>query len=335
MKNKITINDIASLANVSKTTVSFYLNGKYEKMSEETRQRIEKVISENNYQPSSIARSLNFKKTNLLSVIIGDITNTFANQIVKGIEAYAHKFGYQLIICSSGYDTEIEKQYVTNLNNLGVDGFIVQPTVHFREMYKKTGIDKPIVYFDSISSDVNDMWVKTNNTEAVKEALNYLITKGYEHYVLVTGDPSILTTRQERYNSFKNTLTDMNKSFEIVISNNNNDEVKVSEKLENILENKHNVAIFVVNCWLLSTVYKTVKRHKKRIPNDIGLMGFDSLEWTEFSSPSITTVVQPAYDEGYNAGELLINAIENKPIDNPNIILNCYINEMDSTLKDN
>ena len=64
-------------------------------------------------------------------------------------------------------------------------------------------------------------------------------------------------------------------------------------------------------------------------------MGFDSLEWTEFSSPSITTVVQPAYDEGYNAGELLINAIENKPIDNPNIILNCYINEMDSTLKDN
>ena len=86
MKNKITINDIASLANVSKTTVSFYLNGKYEKMSEETRQRIEKVISENNYQPSSIARSLNFKKTNLLGVIIGDITNTLPTRLLRELK---------------------------------------------------------------------------------------------------------------------------------------------------------------------------------------------------------------------------------------------------------
>lgn len=333
MKNKITINDIASLASVSKTTVSFYLNGKYEKMSEETRQRIEKVISENNYQPSSIARSLNFKKTNLLGVIIGDITNTFANQIVKGIEAYAHEYGYQLIICSSGYDTDIEKQYVINLNNLGVDGFIVQPTIHFKDMFKATGIEKPVVFFDSIASDNNDMWVKTNNTEAVREALNYLIAKKYEHYVLVTGDPSILNTRQERYNSFKKTLDEKNMTYDIIIADNEYDVEAISSKLENILENRHNVAIFVVNCWLLSTVYKTVKKYKNRIPDDIGLMGFDSLEWTEFSSPSITTVVQPAYDEGYNAGELLINVIENKPIANTNIILNCYINEMDSTLK--
>ena len=135
MKNNITIKDIANLANVSKTTVSFYLNGKFEKMSEDTKSRIEKVIKDTNYQPSNVARSLNFKKTNLIGVIIGDITNSFANQIVKGIETFAHTKGYQLIICSSGYNIDVEKQYVTTLLAMGVDGFIVQPTINFKNMY--------------------------------------------------------------------------------------------------------------------------------------------------------------------------------------------------------
>ena len=73
MKSKMTISDIAKLANVSKTTVSFYLNGKFEKMSEETRQRIEKVIEKTGYEPSVVARSLNFKQTKLIGIIIGDI----------------------------------------------------------------------------------------------------------------------------------------------------------------------------------------------------------------------------------------------------------------------
>ena len=63
MKTKMTISDIAKLAGVSKTTVSFYLNEKYEKMSEDTRQRIEKVIEKTGYEPSVVARSLNFKQT--------------------------------------------------------------------------------------------------------------------------------------------------------------------------------------------------------------------------------------------------------------------------------
>ncbi|MGC4423023.1 LacI family DNA-binding transcriptional regulator, partial [Streptococcus suis] len=91
MSEKFTIKDIAELAQTSKTTVSFYLNGKYEKMSKETRERIERVIRETDYKPSVVARSLNSKNTKLIGVLIGDITNTFSNQIVKGIEEEAHK----------------------------------------------------------------------------------------------------------------------------------------------------------------------------------------------------------------------------------------------------
>lgn len=93
MKKPMTINDIARLSQTSKTTVSFYLNGKEDKMSLETREKIRKVIEETGYQPSIVARSLNSKRTKLIGVLIGDITNSFSNQIVKGIEHIAHQIG--------------------------------------------------------------------------------------------------------------------------------------------------------------------------------------------------------------------------------------------------
>ena len=85
-ERKVTIKDIAEMAGTSKTTVSFYLNGKTEKMSEDTKAKIAAVIKKTNYRPSIVARSLNSKNSKLIGVLIGDITNTFSNQIVKGIE---------------------------------------------------------------------------------------------------------------------------------------------------------------------------------------------------------------------------------------------------------
>ena len=115
MKEKITIRDIAERAGTSKTTVSFFLNGKTDKMSEETQARIAQVIKETNYRPSIAARSLNAKETRLIGVIIGDITNTFANQIVKGIDDFARDNRYQLIVGNSNYNFENEKGYVNRM----------------------------------------------------------------------------------------------------------------------------------------------------------------------------------------------------------------------------
>ena len=109
---KVTINDIAKLANTSKTTVSFYLNQKYDRMSLDTRRRIEKVIRETNYVPSILARSLNDKQTKLIGVLIGDITNTFSNLLVKGAESVAQKRGYQMIMGNSNYSQDDESKYI-------------------------------------------------------------------------------------------------------------------------------------------------------------------------------------------------------------------------------
>ncbi len=334
MKKNVTINDVAKLANVSKATVSFYINKKFEKMSDETRKRIEKVIKETGYNPSLVARSLSNMKTKVLGVIIGDITNSFANQIVKGIMDYTKEEGYQIIVASSNYEFEEEKRHVQNMLAMGVDGFIVQPTINFEEWFKSEKKETPIVYFDSPSRDTKGMWVKTNNYEAVYEACERLVDSGYEDFVIVTADPHVLSTRLERNTGFTDCLKLKGKKYSLVLADEKTTPEILGKELQQYIQQSQNLCIFACNNWLLTKVYEVVKNHKDKVPQQLGLLGFDSLEWSEVATPTVTTIVQPAYDEGHTAASIMIDKLEERGNQPPQQILKCWINWCSSTKKD-
>lgn len=331
MSDRITINDIAKLAGVSKTTVSFFLNGKFDKMSDETRRKLEDVITRTNYHPNTIARSLNYKQTYLIGVVIGDITNSFANQIVKGIDDYSREHGYQMIVGSSNYLLDNERKCITGMAAMGVDGFIVQPTVHFETMWKELGIHKPIAYFDSPNQASEELWVKTNNYEAVYDATEMLVKQGYSQFVIITADPYVLQTRMERNRGFTDCLELAKKPYGMILADSTTTAEALENKLKPYLESDQSTGIFVCNNWLLDKAYLVLRNYRDLIPQKIGLIGFDSLDWTELVSPSITTIVQPAYEEGQAAAKILIDRIENRNEEAPNRILKCRINELDST----
>lgn len=331
MSDRITINDIAKLAGVSKTTVSFFLNGKFDKMSDETRRKLEDVITRTNYHPNTIARSLNYKQTYLIGVVIGDITNSFANQIVKGIDDYSREHGYQMIVGSSNYLLDNERKCITGMAAMGVDGFIVQPTVHFETMWKELGIHKPIAYFDSPNQASEELWVKTNNYEAVYDATEMLVKQGYSQFVIITADPYVLQTRMERSRGFTDCLELAKKPYGMILADSTTTAEALENKLKPYLESDQSTGIFVCNNWLLDKTYLVLRNYRELIPQKIGLIGFDSLDWTELVSPSITTIVQPAYEEGQAAAKILIDRIENRNQEAPNRILKCRINELDST----
>lgn len=333
MKGKITIKDIAELAGTSKTTVSFYLNGKTDKMSDETKQKIEQVIEETNYQPSIVARSLNSKGSKLLGVLIGDITNTFSNQIVKGIEDIAAKNGYQIIVGNSNYDSDREGNYIERMLSMGVDGFIIQPTAKFRRVSKKIEErGKPMVYFDSKVYDHKTKWVKTNNYEATYEATLSCIKKGYQKFILIMADPNLLSTRMERATGYIDALVDYDYDYEtLTIENDKVDPQLIKEFVKKHLDTEVNTLIFVPNCWALPVVSAALKDLRNLMPK-LGLMGFDNTEWTNFTSPSITTIVQPAYEEGQQAARILIDQIEGTNLEPAQQVLECTVNWNESTL---
>lgn len=332
MSEKFTIKDIAELAQTSKTTVSFYLNGKYEKMSKETRERIERVIRETDYKPSVVARSLNSKNTKLIGVLIGDITNTFSNQIVKGIEEEAHKSGYQVIIGNSNYNQESEDKYIESMLMLGVDGFIIQPTSHFRK-YSRIIEDKkkPMVFFDSQLYEHRTSWIKTNNYDAVYDATQLCVENGYQKFILITADISRLSTRIERATGFMDALLDCKQSYQdLTIADENTDIEEIKRFLQGVVNPQEKTLVFVPNCWALPLVFNAMKELKYDFPR-VGLLGFDNTEWTNFSSPTISTIVQPAFEEGCQATRMLINQIEGGNQVERQQVLDCTVNWKEST----
>lgn len=324
VRKKITITEIASLANTSKTTVSFYLNGKFDKMSDDTKKRIKEVIEETNYRPNFAARSLNNMPTKTIGVLIGDITNGFSNKLVKGIDDEAVKNNYQIIIGSSSYDYSREAKYVERMIDSNVDGFIIQPTSNFKNIYPKIkAANKPVVFVDSYIKGMHIPCVKSNNHDIIVSTLTSAYNIGYDEFIIITAEPSEISVRKERLDAFREVVNNNNiNNKEIFLPPNINDlnDNYFKGIVENsILPGKKNL-IFVSNCWLLPKIFTSMKSILDKVPNKVGLVGFDNDEWINLISPSITSIIQPAYKEGHKAVETLLELIEDKDKDFPQFI---------------
>lgn len=335
-KFKITISEVAEKADVSKTTVSFYLNGKYNKMSAETQSRIKKVIEEVGYSPSTVARSLKLKRTNLLGVIVADISNPFSSYIVKGVDDIARKNNYQIIVGSTNFDPKLEKVYLSKMFDVRVDGFIIQPTMKSKNIIQNLVDDgHNIVLLDSVFEDFKGICVKTNNYEATSKSIEELIKKGYEDFIFISNDIELLGPRIERANSFCDTLKKYSKSYSIeVFPSNINDEkayMQIYDRLSKRIDFSKKTLLFACNGRILEKIFKLAKKKRWNVPESIGIVGFDDWGWQELTYPTLSAIEQPTYEEGKIAGELLIDKIEGKIKEDYIKVLKCKVNWRDST----
>ena len=333
-RKRVTINEIAQMAQTSKTTVSFYLNGKTDRMSEDTQQRIRDAIAATGYEPSPLARGMNAKKSFLLGVIIGDITNTFSNQIVKGIDAVASANGYRMLVCSSNFDKQNELAYIERLLALGVDGFIVQPTAQFKEITKSIAdAGKQMVFIDSKLYDFTSNWVKTDNYEASYQAIEQCIAKGYERFLVVTAAPGLISSRIERFSGFVDALESLDMTFsQFLLENDRVDADALRAWLGEHIDGETPTMIFAPNCWALPDIYMACRDFYPLMPDRVGLLGFDNTEWVSVASPSVSVVVQPAAEEGQTAARILLDQIAEKGEIDPHQVLDCRVQWGASTL---
>lgn len=326
-KKHVTINTIAAMADTSKTTVSFFLNGKTERMSPDTQERIRCAIEQTGYAPSPLARSLNAKKTSLIGVIICDITNTFSNQIVKGIESIAAGESYRVLVSSSNHNCDEERAYIDRLLAVGVDGFIVQPTAHFKAI--STVIEdagKPLVFFDSKFYDLESNWVKTNSYRATYEAILTCIQRGYERFLLVAAPASVLSSREERNKGFTDALKADDLGFIHFSLGDDTVDTKVLKQFFHAqIDGTTPTLVFVPNCWALPDVYVALRDFYQLMPQQLGLLGFDNTEWIDVASPSVSAIVQPAFDEGAQACRILLDRIDEQGQQSPHQELPCSI----------
>lgn len=303
-----TIRDIATLAKVSIATVSAVINSSAY-VSPPLKRRVTKALKELDYFPNEIARSLRIKRTKSLGVVIPDITNPFFTSVVRGIEDVANKFGYTVILCNSDEDHGKEKLYINMLRSKHIDGLLLAAAgidIKYPENPKF-----PIIYINRIPLNPNVDSVIVNNFRGAYEATRYLIQLGHTRIAMVSGIPGLFTTI-ERLRGYKEAMVSAGlpvvKGF---LKQGDGRLASGYEKGKELLKlEKKPTAIFVTNNLMTLGVMKAIDELHLLCPEDVSIVGFDEVEWTDVFHPKLTTVAQPAYEMGKQSAELLISRIE-------------------------
>jgi len=313
VKKPVTIKEIAKEANVSIATVSMILNNKDANISEATRNRVLEIVKNRNYIPNTMARSLVTKQTRIIGLIMPDIVNPFFPEIARGAEDRASLSRYSIIYCNTDDNLTREDAYVDILSEKMVDGIIFTHSADREgasEGFKRCRV--PVVLIDRDYDIPNVIGkVLVDNMKASFTGVNYLIDQGYRKIAYIAG-PMHTRTARDRLAGYKKALEERGIPCR-------DEYVKVGEyktqwriKATNLfLEEKTDFdAIFCGNDLIAIGAVKALKDAGYKVPEDIGIMGFDDIYMAGIVDPSLTTIKQPNYEMGYRAAELLINEIE-------------------------
>lgn len=311
---KITMQDVAERAGVSKSTVSQYINNRFEFMAVPTKLRVELAIKELGYIPNYVAKSLKQKKSGTIGVIVANILHTFSTEIIRAIEDFCEKSGFHLFVCNADDQPEKERAYIDMLIAKQVDGLIIFPTNGNDDLYeqlKKAGF--PIVFVDRKINQAIFPTLLLDNESASQIAVRQLEKKGHQKIGLVsTSIAKKVTPRMERISGFKKTVQALGLVLkeEWIIAEERH---QIGEKLQMIWEsNDRPEAFFATNDLALIELLKFVKKKGLAIPEDIGIITIDDSPFLEIATTPITVIKQPTFEIGKDAAETLLKLIESK-----------------------
>ncbi len=311
---KVTIKDIAKVANVSYATVSRALSGSPE-IGEATRERILKLCDEMNYIPNSVARSMVKRRTNIIGVITASINNPFMSELIEALETSARERGYSLMVCNSSYDLDLEKRQYALLFGRRVDGIVVIPAgSETADNLSKYPTDIPVVYVSENLQDGKGNNVAIDNALGAKMGVEYLHSLGHRD-ILYLGRRSGSRTHMLRANGVKSAC----KRLDMRLEFKDNDSMQKSSMdagyqlaLEYLSNRSSCTAIFCATDSLALGVMHAADEKGLRIPQDISLLGFDNISFTSLPRIGISTVEQPKDEMAQAAIDILLENIEGR-----------------------
>jgi LacI family transcriptional regulator len=317
MIKKRTIKDIAKVAKVSAPAVSMVLRN-HPRIGFKTRQRILKIAKRMNYQPNFIARSLVTKKTKTIGLIITSILNPFYPELAKGVEDKAMELGYQIILCSTNYDLKLEKYFINDLQNRGVDGIIFSSVeVHDPNIQSLTKDKFPFIlinrrtYNKAINKKSN--YIILNNVLGGYIATEHLYRLGHHRIGIIAGDFNA-STAIERLEGTKKFFKKAKMQFDnrLVVEARFSKELAYQRAKQILTMKNPPTAIFAQNDYMALGAREAILDLGFKIPEDIALIGCDNISISGLKGIEITTIGQKKYEMGKLGAEILIERIENE-----------------------
>ncbi|MGI9036340.1 MAG: LacI family DNA-binding transcriptional regulator [Pyrinomonadaceae bacterium] len=305
------IKDVAREAGVSTATVSHVIN-KTKFVSDETRGKVLLAIKKFNFYPNAHARTLALGRSNIIGLLISDITNPFFPELVKSIETAVLEHGYNLMVFNTNYDSKQAADCVRRLIQLKVAGVALM-----------TAELEPVLIDELISKEVrvvfNDLGIVHEHMSniildyavGIEEAVRHLVSLGHERIAHIAGASRIRSgvIRREAFADAMRRHLPKNPKPLIVEGDFRFDGGRAAAT--QILEAKKlPTAIVAANDMMALGAMQELKEAGLNIPKDISLIGFDDIAFAALSEPSLTTVHSPRVEMGRRAIEALLATIE-------------------------
>ena len=319
--NKVSMQTIADVVGVARSTVSFALNGKEKegRISDKMAQKIREVAKNMNYQVNELARSLRTGITYTIALVIDDISDIFFGTLAYHLQKYAESKGYLLIIVSTGENQKQLASVFEMLNNRRVDGIVMVPGTNIREgLIEQINPDIPMVFVDRYFKTLKTSRVRINNYEAAKMATQLLIGKGCRRIIFVSYRENLMHL-QDRKRGYMDALSDLQMLDESLICeiDYNTRQEEIVEFFKNTLipENKID-GLLTVTGGISTMAIRSMATMGIRLQTDVQVVAFGRVDVAV--GVSIPYVKQPFDEICKHSFDILMNQIkssENKSID--------------------
>lgn len=319
-----TLKEVAEMAGVSVSTVSYVLNGK-KKVRAETMKRIEDAIDALDYCPNLLASSLKTNQSKTIGVVVSDITNLFFVDVLKNMEEELTKSGYCMIICNADNDAEKEKKSLRRLLSRNIDGLILIGTGDSDlSGYRK--IKLPLVCLDRVA-DEEFFTVRVDNVLGGRLATQYLLKKG-RRKILYIGN-SRYRFSKERCQGYEQEMTEAGLSENISVLDLQT--LKADEafrEIDGLLKQGQRFdAVFGGIDYFAIGALKALLSLGIPVPEETAVIGYDDIAPAKFTYPELTSVAQPKAEMGRTVVQYLLTMIQGEKVEGHERILKPHIVE--------
>jgi len=310
-KKKITVADLAREAHVSPATVSRVLNKRYDLVTDATISSVKAAMEKLGYEvPEAIRLKTAARKERPTILVNIPDGNLFYSEVIHGAISSANSHGFNLLSSRSPLDAACMPDFLQMIRQLKIAGVIVLNPLQSSQLLQINEL-VPVVQCAEFDEESGLPFVSIRNRKAAREATEYLISQGRNKIALING-PSAYRYSRERRQGFleavENAQLTIPRNWIVDLPEINYDmaysvicQILNSDPIPN--------AFFTVSDTLASAVVKASHAFHYKIPEDIMLIGFDNTEFSYTNTPSITTVSQPRFQEGFTACEMLITRI--------------------------
>lgn len=329
MTKRTTARDVAELAGVSRTTVSFVLNNvPGMRIPDETRQRVQQAARQLNYHPDATARRMASRRTNVIGFVLRQspeqvFADHFLPQVLDGFSQAASSQGYHVLFEPIPPEDKAGA-YARLIRERHVDGIVLSgPRFDDQALLQIHAEGAPVVLLGQLPG-TRIPFVDVNNAGGARVAATHLISLGHRRIAFVTNAPLDYTASADRLAGYRQALAEAGLPYDesLVRFGNFTPQSGLAAMEELLGLASRPTAVFIASDTVALGALHAIRQHNLRVPGDFAVVGFDDISLAAFVDPPLTTIRLPATGEGWGAAELLIRLIEGEdPIRNPQVIL--------------